>query len=451
MRMRTSWLAGLLLALAMSMPGTARAQGPNFNGPAVELPLPTMWGDRDAGPYVAGELLFMRLNQPLRRQALAFRGLWDIDGSLDGSTTPDNPLVRVEDNTGAFINNFFLLKGQAGAFLGTGDVALTAKAGGAERFEPGFRLTIGYRFQDGIAVEAVYWRLADFKYSGGASLMPPPGRGVRQDFADSFISFPFFNFSPFFGGAERDVVGNVLPFPDPGTRPIVVPDDVSGIDPVTLAELQTYHGLPLPAYGIWNAAEDATVTFDQEIWSLELNARFPLCQTECTRTYVICGARYLELTEHFLLRVSDADIDGFIAPENVAIYDNHWENRLYGLQAGMGNEAYLGGGFALSVEARTGVFANYQRTEVTLSRGDDDGNKSNRDAMTVSPMFSAAAYLWWYPVEGVQLRAGYEFLGVFGVHRSERPVDFNVGQLDPEYKDLFLKMDGFTLGVAFIF
>jgi hypothetical protein len=460
MSTRTSWLAGLLLGVALCLPITARAQGPNFNGPVFELPLPTMWGQRDTGPYVAGELLFMRLNNPLRAQTLAFRGLWDIDGTLDGGTRPGNPIVEVidNDNAGAFLNAFFLNQGFAGQFIGSGSPALTAKDGGDAKFEPGFRLTLGYRLPDGIAIEVVHWRMADYAYSGGASNMPMPQVGVGNDFSNSFISAPFFNFSPFWAGAFRDVISNVLPVPDPGTRPVVVYNQTAAAGAVfvtaqELLDLQTLRGLPLPANGIWNAAEDMTITFEQEIWSLELNGRFPICLTDNTRTYAVAGLRYIQLYENFTFRVSDATIEGFIFPENVATYSNNIQNRMYGLQAGMGNEAYLGGGFALSVEGRLGVFANYHPTEVTLERGDDGavGVKRNDNGFNVSGMFSLGAYLWYYPIEGVQLRAGYEYMGMFGVHRSPNPVSFNVGQITPEYSDMYLGMDGFSMGIAFVF
>jgi hypothetical protein len=426
-----------------------------------------MWGQRDAGPYFATEALFMRVNTPLRHQVLAVRGLWDEAGQIDGSTRPNNLLVEINDTAGTVLGFLFEQPGLPGSFLGSKDVALTARDVGSERFEPGMRLTLGYRFENGIAVEVNYHRIAEFKHTAGASILPPdartnpPGDGVRTDFSDSFVSLPFFNFSPFFAGPDRDVVSNVVIFTDPGTRPVIVVDSAPGLDQAQitaqqLADLVAFGGIAIPAFGIWNAAEIVSISFVQEIWQVELNTRIPICMTENTRTYSIAGFRYIELQEEFELFVQDQDIDGFIAPDNTATYRNRWGNHMYGVQAGMGNEAYLGNGFALSVEGRVGLFANWQKTQVSLTRGDQAdedsvGARSIKNELGIAPLFQVAAYLWWYPVEGVQLRAGYEATGMFGVKRSRNPVDFNVGRLDPHYEELFFRMDGFNLGVAFIF
>jgi putative beta barrel porin BBP7 len=413
MRTRTSWLAGLLLVL-LCTPSTVRAQAPHFGPPSFDMPLPVMWGDRDEGPYVAAEAIFMRLNVAYHNQALVFRGLVDEAGQLDGSTNPDNVLI----------NGVFQFPGIPGSFLGSGRTALTARENVDDRFEPGGRFTVGYRFRNGVAVEVVYWKVAEFVHTAGASLYP--GGSVGTDFADSFLFSPFFNFSPFFAGPDRDVLSNVRPFA----------------------------GQPLPAFGIFNGYEDASLKFTQLISSTELNVRLPVCEGDCTRTYSLLGLRYIHLTEIFKLRMSDADIDGFIAPENVAVYENKWENRLYGFQAGMGNEAYLGNGFALSIDARVGIFADVEKTGVKLIRQDDPrdvGTQSHRNELGASPMFQLGAYLWWYPFEGCQVRAGYEFLGLFNVLRARDPVAFNVGELNPTYSSPFLRADGVNIGIAFIF
>src|SRR5262245_52374035 len=93
MRTRTSWLAGLLLVL-LCTPSTVRAQGPHFGSPQTEMPLPLMWGDRDTGPYVAFEAIYMRLNVSYHNQLIAVRGFRDESGFIDGSSDPDNFAVN---------------------------------------------------------------------------------------------------------------------------------------------------------------------------------------------------------------------------------------------------------------------------------------------------------------------------------------------------------------------
>ena len=42
-------------------------------------------------------------------------------------------------------------------------------------------------------------------------------------------------------------------------------------------------------------------------------------------------------------------------------------------------------------------------------------------------------------------------MGVINTLRSSFPVDFNVGTLTPNYENKLWRMDGFSLGIAFIF
>jgi hypothetical protein len=104
------------------------------------------------------------------------------------------------------------------------------------------------------------------------------------------------------------------------------------------------------------------------------------------------------------------------------------------------------------VEGRVGAFYADRTAEAKVERGDKEIAWSHvRKDQGFSPMFSAGAYLWWYPIDGVQIRAGYEFLGLFNVLRSPHPVAFDVGTLQPEYKGEFLRLDGANIGISFIF
>jgi hypothetical protein len=68
------------------------------------------------------------------------------------------------------------------------------------------------------------------------------------------------------------------------------------------------------------------------------------------------------------------------------------------------------------------------------------------------PEAQANANVFWFPIEGVEIRGGYDFMAFFNTVTSPNPVDFNFGRLAPDWhhgKTRFI--DGFHLGIAFIF
>lgn len=459
MRTRTKWLALLLVGGLCLTPATVRAQdnpGASVRSPEWESPLPLMWGDRDEGLYVSTEFLILQFDNPLRQQALAFRGFIDNFGQLNGD--PKSPLITVVDSaTGDFINSFHLSPGPAGAFVGSHETALDQHDVGGNKYVPGMRLTIGYRLRDGIALEISYMTTDTVTHSATAGIIPRDQNG-NSNFANSFISSPFFNISPQFAGPPADVISNVVPVPVPaGASTVAVPTPLTGIPGVFLPpnevnELNTLHGLALPAFGIWNAAEEMYLKFSQSLSTWEFNIRMPVYQDDNFRSYSIVGIRQFHIREAFSWRTVDEDIFGNTLPEWSATYNNRIDNDLYGLQCASGNEVYLGAGWALSVEGRVGIFGDASQVKTEIARGDEEFSVHHiRKDTSIVPMFQGAGYLWWYPIEGIQLRAGYEFLGLIGVKRSPHQVDFNAGTLQPEVKDMFFRMSGFTAGISFIF
>jgi hypothetical protein len=431
-------VGGLLLT-----PATVRAQniGHGDPTPAWEFPLPLMLDTKEDGFYLAAEAIYWKLNNPLHKQVLAVRGIFDESGLISGR----GPLVTITDANGNFLTRLFRDPGRAGQFLGSGEIALVADDVGTENYQPGWRLTFGYRFQNDLAVEGVYWKMMDAEHIASAGILPP-SINVGNDFATSFLSAPFFNYPTDFAGAERDVVSNVIPPPAPpaGQQP--------PLNAVQTADVTLFRGIVVPAFGITNAAEMMSLEFKQEMWSAELNFRLPVTQTENTRCYAIVGPRYVFVREVFDWRIVDADIVGDLLAENVVNYTNAAESKLYGVQAGLGSEAYIHQGFALSLEGRAGIFANAFNGHVKYLRGDEAVvvQRVHNDT-ELCPMVQAGGYLWWYPVEGIQIRMGYEFLGFFNMPRSSDPVDFNVGSLSPEFEEEFLFIHGASLGIAFIF
>jgi len=441
-------------------PATVRAQdnpGASVRSPEWEAPLPLMWGDRDEGLFVSTEFLIMQFDNPLRQQALAFRAFFDTFGQIRGNE--NGPIVTILDSTvtpARFINTFFAEPGPSGRFIGSHETALDQHDVGGNKYTPGMRLTIGYRLRDGVTVELSYMEMEAVTHSATAGITPRNLAGGRQ-FENSFISAPFFNISPQLAGPPDNVISNVSPVPvPPGATTIFIPGPPGTPNEFVtndeLNELRTLHGLALSPFGIWNAASEMYLKFSQSLSTWELNFRLPIYQDDCFRTYWLCGIREFKIGENFSWRTVNADIFGNTLPEWSATYNNMIKNELWGLQVAEGNEVYLGKGWALNVEGRVGIFGDATQVKTEIQRGDLEFSLHHiRHDTSVVPMVQASAYLWWYPIEGIQLRAGYEFLGLIGVKRSPHQVDFDAGTLQPEVKDMFMRLSGFNVGISFIF
>src|SRR5262249_10750033 len=126
MRMQTGWLLGLLAAGTVLMPTVAYGQGGNIGAEGPVVPPPPGHDHFDSGGFfVAAEFLFWRQTVPLKDQQIAVRGVLDQDGSI--SQAFGGPNIP-------------------GGFFGSRFPALRANdAAGPGTYEPGFRITGGWR------------------------------------------------------------------------------------------------------------------------------------------------------------------------------------------------------------------------------------------------------------------------------------------------------------------
>ena len=53
---------------------------------------------------------------------------------------------------------------------------------------------------------------------------------------------------------------------------------------------------------------------------------------------------------------------------------------------------------------------------------------------SVTPEVATNVQLYWYPWEGVQIRAGYNFMAFFNTQAAEDPVAFDARSFDPDWK-----------------
>src|SRR5262249_11306939 len=127
-------------------------------------------------------------------------------------------------------------------------------------------------------------------------------------------------------------------------------------------------------------------------------------------------------------------------PQDTAIYTNIVSNRMYGPFIGVGNEYYLGHGFSISLDLKAAIMLDIVKERAKYERGDFATEaKRSRTEYTVVPEVQAQLNLWWYPIEGVAVRVGYNAFGFFNTIAAEKPIAFNFGGLDPPWEHRFLR------------
>jgi hypothetical protein len=58
----------------------------------------------------------------------------------------------------------------------------------------------------------------------------------------------------------------------------------------------------------------------------------------------------------------------------------------------------------------------------------------------------------WYPLNGLQVRLGYNAWGFFNTQYMQQPIGFNAGFIQPEYSTKFLRLyQGMNVGVSYTF
>ena len=79
---------------------------------------------------------------------------------------------------------------------------------------------------------------------------------------------------------------------------------------------------------------------------------------------------------------------------------------------------------------------NVTKERVKYELGDDTTQaKRSRNDTTLVPNANADMNLWWYPLEGVQVRFGYNAMTLFNTRYMKEPIAFDFGALDPAYEN----------------
>ena len=460
--MRNRWLgAGLALVALFGAPAVGRVQAQeNYSVPgldAITVPLPLGHDRYETGGFYAGlEFFYMIPNRTFGKQLIAIRGFVDTTGATTGN--PLNPL--------GIGNVFAPIGGLPGLFQGSGTPALSTDQLSEVNWQPGVRYTLGYRFDDGVAVQFSYLQMFDTKQTATAA-GSPPGLSVGANATESFLFAPVFNFPSDFAGPAIKTTPDAFQFN-------------------TLTLLNAGAGPPPPsfifppggtAYGIWNGASNMEIALTRRFAEGDITVRLPIWQTDYASTYALAGGRFAWLFDRFWWRTQSIGLSpgsgafqpfgpGFpnsdpanlrfttvSFPTDVAVYTLTLSQRMYGPFLGCGYEAYLGNGFALNTDLTGALLVNLIKERAKYKLGDHSvQNKRSRNLFDVVPNVNADINLTWYPIRGVQLRAGYNFLGFFNAKAITKPIGFNYGAIEYETDNKFIRFyNGINFGAGLTF
>lgn len=324
---------------------------------------------------------------------------------------------------------FYDLTGQTtgtpGSLVGSGRAALNPNMfRNGPTAQPGFNVEIGYRLDDGTRLFANYMQVYDAHYSVGASTVPPNyavplGAGGAITLADTFVSSPVYSFNALFAGPTGKVTG--------------VSDN--------------------SVYGIWNAASQMDMKFTQRYQQAQFGARVPALMTDYSRVYGIGGFQFSWFFERFQWRTVSTDQNGLASTHDVANYTNTLSQRMYGPMLGCGHEIFVANQFSLSLDLTGSLLLDVVKERAKYKLEDNTiQSKWGDQSFRLVPNANIAFNAWWYPVEGVQLRLGYQALTFYNTVYMINPVGFNYGNIAPQYEfKAFRLVHGFNLGIGFFF
>jgi hypothetical protein len=400
--MRLRFFFGAIIAVATAFASTtpihAQGLGEYYvpSTPSLNAPIPTS-NPRGAGFYTAFEFYYMAQTRSIGNQVIARAGFFDASG---------------------------LITGTPGTFVGSGTPALTTADIGKTSYAPGWSVTMGWKGEGGVQAYAKYMQLADVSYTAGASLIRRNFQS-RPDLSDSFITAPVFNFPSDYAGPSLD----------------------TGFDSTLTSAGNTY--------GIWNAADEMTIRLRQRFATAEIGGKTPLLETEYSRVYGTGGLRFSWFFERFTWRTVDRDANGAAGPSDSANYTNTLSQRLYGPFIGCGHEVYAGNMLALDLGVSAGGLIGLVKERVKYKLGDPvfpTSAKRSTNQFTFVPNINADLNAVCYPIEGVQIRLGYNFMSYFNTERMSNPVAFDFGNLDPRNGTQTIRiLHGFNFGVGLFF
>ena len=198
-----------------------------------------------------------------------------------------------------------------------------------------------------------------------------------------------------------------------------------------------------------------TEQFIQRMQQWSGTYRMPIFDSPNYRINGTVGPRLTWIWEEYKWTTTDVDVNGASGPQFQGVYTNIVSNRLYGVFAGCQQEWYIGHGFAANLDLNGTMYADgdqdHCRPVAYKPVGTKDAGPQAKHAQhlwEISPAAQVSAGLMWYPIEGVQIHAGYDIQGFFNTVSSPKPVDFNYGAVDPRYNRASLRCASSTASTS---
>lgn len=398
-----SLIATAVLVLAGALP--ARAQlGSTYavpGLPAENVPIPT-GNPGTHGFYTFLEFMSLTQTWTMGKQTVAYRGLVDSRG---------------------------LITGVPGTYIGSGVAAVSTADFPRRTWQPGYNIGIGYKLDDGTSISLSYMTLLDQSYHTGATLASPFFRS-QGNLSDTFLTAGVYNFPPQYAGPLVKTT-----FDDTNANGTADPGEGGNF------------------YGIWNGASVMDIQYDQRFTEWQLGARVPMFQTEYSRIYALAGGRFDWFFERFQWYTVSYDVSGQAGPRDSVNYQNTLSQRMYGPYIGCGHEVYMGSRMSLSLDVTAAALINIAKERAKYELGSQEiQNKLSRNEISFVPSFTANLNLWWYPIEGVQMRAGYNIWTYFNTLNMKEPIGFNYSSIDPAYQvQVFRMVHGINVGLGLFF
>ncbi len=197
-----------------------------------------------------------------------------------------------------------------------------------------------------------------------------------------------------------------------------------------------------------------STVYIQRFDNWDITYRKPIFDTDLSKTYVLTGVRRSWIWEGYQWLTTDVAYDGSGGgPQDMARYSNVLSQVMYGPFIGIGNEVYLGNKFALLGDFSAAPLLDFIHREAKYELMDFSiESKRSQKSYTIVPNLNASISMAWYPLEGMTVKLGYNFMSYFNTEYMQQPVGFNVGAIDPAYgTKVFRMVQGITFGLSYSF
>jgi hypothetical protein len=183
------------------------------------------------------------------------------------------------------------------------------------------------------------------------------------------------------------------------------------------------------------------VGYNSQLHSLQLNCIKSCCVDDCLRLDVLCGLRYLSLTENYTITASDF-------AEGTSAYRVNATNNLFGGQFG-GRLRRAWCRWAIELTGTAGIFYNnVQQQQVVTDFPNDFILRSTRGNSDGVAMLAELGAVFVRPInDSWNLRLGYSLFGLGGVALAPNQLDFSLAGGTHVDKEGWLLFHGGVIGL----